>query len=162
MSGLDSHHPVQSLALPLQYQAGECLALTRSFRTLQPSVQAPSIISAARREQFIMWQQSDTLGNWFGDGAFSPKFQLSLDTLQGAASVGLQPQTRKMLLELEEFQQLTTQSSSCGKENIDRKQIASGRDMNTHPRVSAFQTGTWESKKGFHLFGQEERGRQKL
>lgn len=78
-----------------------------------------------------MWHQSDTLGNWFGDEAFSPKFltylpclvsQLSLDTVQRVVSGGLQAQARKTLLELGEFQPLTTQSSCCGKEVINGNQ----------------------------------------
>lgn len=78
-----------------------------------------------------MWHQSDTLGNWFGDEAFSPKFltylpclvsQLSLDTVQRVVSGGLQAQTRKTLLELGQFQPLTTQSSCCGKEVINGNQ----------------------------------------
>lgn len=156
--------------MPLQYKAGGCPALAKRFRALQPSIQAPSIAGAARREQFIMWHPSDTSGNCFWDEAFSPKFftyptclvrQLSLDTVQTAASGGFMCEL-EMLLELREFQQLTTQSSCCAKGDISGKQIASCRDMSGHLRVSGFQTRTCVCpQRNFFFLDRKERDRER-
>lgn len=62
------------------------------------------------------------------------------------------------MLELGEFQQLTTQPSCCGKEDFNGKQIASDRDMNRHWRVSAFQLGLACQKRDFISLDRKKEG----